>query len=210
MKFVITQYSSVKDGVIANGGHEKYTFNNPDQSNLEFKEAYRALGISYPKFFKMDNLSKLGILCSELILANIELSGKYKPDEVAVVLQNSASTIDVDMKYQETISDKESYFPNPSLFVYTLPNIMIGEICIRNKFQGEGLLTVCKAFDPELLYQQVERLMERENTNAVLAGFVDYMDGVSSAFVFLAEKEGNVKEFLSICSVEKLVELYSK
>ena len=40
-------------------------------------------------------------------------------------------------RFQETIQHADSYYPSPALFVYTLPNIVTGEIAIRNKYYGE-------------------------------------------------------------------------
>ena len=92
---------------------------------------YQHFQFNYPKFYKMDNLSKLGWLAAEVLLKDFPSKG-FLPEEVGIALANANSSLDVDIKYYETVKEMAS----PALFVYTLPNILIGEICIRNNFKG--------------------------------------------------------------------------
>src|SRR6185503_17555551 len=86
-------------------------------------KAYDWVQLMYPKYYKMDRLSKLGLLASEILLK------EYKRDaSTAVVLSNAHSSLDTDLRFWESAKTQAS----PSLFVYTLPNIVAGEICIRN------------------------------------------------------------------------------
>src|SRR6266705_1046782 len=87
------------------------------------EEAFRYLSLSYPKFYKMDRLSKLGFLCSEILLKDKPLFQSYAPDQVALVLSNASSSLDTDLQFAESMKTISS----PSLFVYTLPNIVAGE-----------------------------------------------------------------------------------
>jgi hypothetical protein len=81
------------------------------------KEAYKSLELSYPKFHKMDNLSKLAFLASEMILKDEDHS------RTALVFANRSSSLDTDFKYQESINSQENYFPSPAVFVYTLTHM---------------------------------------------------------------------------------------
>ena len=110
-------------------------FENKDGSPAEFLlSVYRHFEINYPKFYKMDGLSKLGWLTTEVLLKDSLLNSKYLPEAIGVVLSNTNSSLDTDIKYYKSIKE----IPSPSLFVYTLPNIVIGEICIRHNFKGEN------------------------------------------------------------------------
>ena len=116
-----------------------YTGNESSPGEF-FTAAYRYFNISYAKFFKMDNLCKLGFLASELLLQGKNISEVYRGDEVGLLLSNAGSSIDTDRNHQKSISKRDEYFPSPSVFVYTLANIVIGEICIRHKlFRGKFL-----------------------------------------------------------------------
>jgi hypothetical protein len=127
----ITGSCTISNGVVRK--NEQIVFEKPDADLPDFLlSVYQAFKFSYPKFYKMDNLSKLGWLASEILLQDALLKENYKPEEIGLILANTNSSLDNDLKYQNTISD----IPSPSVFVYTLPNIVIGEICIRNNFKG--------------------------------------------------------------------------
>ena len=98
-------------------------------------ELYRTYVGDYPKFFKMDTLSRLGFIAAELILKESRVQNtEYRPD--AIILANRSASIKNDKDYLDTISEGK-YYPSPALFVYTLPNIVTGEIAIRHHIQGE-------------------------------------------------------------------------
>ena len=141
------------------------------------KEAYRHYDLKYPKFFKMDNLCKLAMIGAELVVQHASLKSISK-DRVGIVLLNRASSLDTDRAHQKTIDDKENYFPSPALFVYTLANIMAGEIAIRHKFQGENMCFVSSEFDADLMQNYVKNLFRQHKLDACLCGWVDY-DGTS-------------------------------
>ena len=154
-----------------------------------FKILYRHYGIKYMKFFKMDRLSKLGYLASEILIGRENLTGSCPNEKIGVVLSNSNSTIDIDRQYYDQIKDPDNYFPSPALFVYTLPNIMIGEICIKNKFKGESTAFIMKEYDPGLTVDYINNLFLQNKVNICLAGFVDYAgDNNYDAFLYLADK----------------------
>ncbi len=75
----------------------------------------------YPKFHKMDLLSKLGWAATEILLQDMPMD-IYAPEDTGVILANASSSLDTDEKYFETVHEIAS----PALFVYTLPNIVIG------------------------------------------------------------------------------------
>ena len=95
-------------------------------------ELYRRYVGDYPKFFKMDTLSRLGFIAAELLLKPLDISSQIS----AVILANRSASIKNDTDYLATISEG-NYYPSPALFVYTLPNIVTGEIAIRHHIQGE-------------------------------------------------------------------------
>ena len=96
-------------------------------------ELYRRFVGDYPKFFKMDTLCRLGFIAAELLLQQPEVDASQL---AAVILANHSASIKNDTDYLATISDGQ-YYPSPALFVYTLPNIVTGEIAIRHHIQGE-------------------------------------------------------------------------
>jgi hypothetical protein len=107
-------------------------------------DAFKTLGLNYPKFYKMDNLCKLAVLATELLLRNTDFAGKYKPEDIAVIVSTANSSLDTDRRYWDSVV---AGAPSPSLFVYTLPNVMLGEICIRWVIKVENTCLASEQFD---------------------------------------------------------------
>ena len=139
-------------------------------------ELYRAHVADWPKFFKMDTLSKVGFLASELLLKDCgekRLEGEEFSSERAIILFGITASLCADRNYQETIQDKDNYYPSPALFVYTLPNIVTGEIAIRNHYRGETSFYVLDGYDAAAMSFHIQCAFQDSVTESVLAGWVD-------------------------------------
>ncbi|MFM6925933.1 MAG: hypothetical protein ACKOU7_10570 [Ferruginibacter sp.] len=147
--------------------------------------AYRHFNLQYPKFFKMDNLSKLGWLANEILLQGSFDKEKYRPEEVGIVLSNANSSLDTDIRYYETTKSMAS----PALFVYTLPNIVIGEMSIRHGFKGENAFFISDEFDPAFIEQYVNNLFNNNILQCCICGWVEILEDNYNATLFLAEKD---------------------
>lgn len=143
------------------------------------KGAFRHLDIDYPKFYKMDALSKLAFLAAEYIL-----QGEDK-DELALVLANKSGSLDTDVKHQESIQDTDSYYPRPATFVYTLSNICAGEICIRHGLQTENAFFIAEEFPEETITAYADYLLQSNKAKRVLCGWVEYFQEEYSAFLYI-------------------------
>lgn len=141
------------------------------------KSAYKNLNIDYPKFYKMDDLCKLAFITFEYLLKDIPDFDKRDKEKIALVCCNSVSSLDSDIKHRQSIAGKDPYFPSPSVFVYTLPNIMLGEIAIRHKIQGETICFVSEENNTAGLKNYIRTLFETTDTELVVFGKVDYLTG---------------------------------
>jgi 3-oxoacyl-[acyl-carrier-protein] synthase-1 len=152
-------------------------------------ELYRNNIGDYPKFFKMDTLSKLGFIASELLL-NIEGNRSFEPrEDRAVILFNRNASLQADTHYQSTIQDPEHFFPSPAAFVYTLPNIVTGEIAIRNKYFGETSFIVIDDYDDQIIMKNLDIAFQDPVTTSIIGGWVDCSDEEHfEARIFLMEK----------------------
>jgi hypothetical protein len=160
-------------------------FNHPGTANIFLDETYAYLRMAYSKFHKMDNLCKLGLLASEILLQGREHEKKYGEAETGIVLSNANASLDVDLKYVKTISSGAS----PALFVYTLPNIVIGEISIRFHFKGENAFFVFKQFDGNFIAEYVTSLFENKLIRNCICGWVDILKEEYRALLFLIETD---------------------
>jgi hypothetical protein len=160
------------------------------QNSEEITEYYRSLQVDYPKFFKMDNLSKLGFLVAEKIWDSglRRNDGQYGRDDIAIICFNRSASLEIDAQFQATIHDNKNYFPSPSLFVYTLPNICAGEIAIRHKSHGETSFYVAEKFDAEQIVETVGNAFFDSSTNEVLFAWIESLDKKSEIFMCLVDK----------------------
>lgn len=134
---------------------------------------YKQMIGNYPKFYKMDGLSRLGFVASEILL-NAEKGETDK--ERAIIFFNHSSSIASDRNYKESINDKDNYFPSPSIFVYTLPNIVTGEIAIRNHFHGETSFFILPDKDKKMMEEILQASCRDAQSKSFLTGWIDYED----------------------------------
>jgi len=153
-------------------------FERQDVNAVDFlNAAYEHFQINYPKFYKMDNLCKIGFIAAEVLLKDKILCEKYQPEEMGVVLSTRNSSLDTDLRYEASIANA----PSPALFVYTLPNVLIGELCIRHKMKGEAACFVFDIFDRKFHEEYIHSLFEMKKIKACVSAWADYYDGKAEA-----------------------------
>ena len=132
----------------------------------------------YPKYYKMDALSRLGFVATELLLQTMsDRTPQSEPrTDRAIILFNRTSSIQADLGYLASIQDPENYFPSPSAFVYTLPNIVTGEIAIRNHYLGETSFYILPEKDLHVMEQIVAASFADPATQSIVCGWLDYQD----------------------------------
>ena len=134
-------------------------------------EVYRSHIGDYPKYFKMDLLSRLVFLASELLL---RLEGDDSDRERAIVLFNRTSSIVSDRSHIASYSGEGNFFPSPSVFLYTLPNIVTGEIAIRHGYIGETSLYILEGKHRQMMEDVVRSTFSTtKNLGSMLCGWVD-------------------------------------
>ena len=183
---ILTYCHIKKDAVFLNG---KLLFEISAEDFSGFSKAiYQKLDVLYPKFFKMDNLSKIAFLASEIVLNQTDISSEEK--KTALIFSNRASSLDTDRKFQQSISAKDAYFPSPAVFVYTLPNICMGEICIRHKLFAENSFFIFERFNASHLQTNAAYLLNTKKADKALCGWVDFDGENYEAFLYLVARDG--------------------
>ncbi len=146
------------------------------------KELLNIYSKGYGKFFKMDKLSKLGFIASEILLHKNPIPEEDN-NEVAFLIGNSESTNYTDLKYHESIAN----IPSPAVFVYTLPNILVGEICLKNCFRGENMFYISQDFSIDEFWLHLSTLIGSSTSKHILAGWVNFIndeDYLSNIYLF--------------------------
>ncbi|HZH88856.1 MAG TPA: hypothetical protein VFD78_06715 [Chitinophagaceae bacterium] len=175
--------------------HNKLTINGQKQAwfdmitskpihiNEQLNLIYKDIGMKYPKFHKMDLQSKVAILAIELM--NIPFK-KWNPYNIAMLFDTQSGSITADKAFEAS----RTTFPSPALFVYTLPNIFMGEIAIRHEIKGPH---ICLQLDPEsttsALSDRAEQILRNKKADVILWGQIN-----------ATEEEIDVKINLSVLS----------
>lgn len=182
--FYITRYSRITNRLLVDQGTVIYR--NDEGTFSDFLEgSFASLSVVYPKFYKMDHLSQLGFLAMEVLARESQVKQRYAPEQVALVLSNSHASLDTDNVYFKSTKTMAS----PALFVYTLTNIVTGELCIRHGIKGENAFFVFPQFDSEQLCDYVDMVLASEKTQACVAGWVDVIGDQHDVFLYLVEKQ---------------------
>lgn len=135
---------------------------------------YKATGGNYPKFYKMDALSRLGYIATELLYQQPVPIDAQGENLGGLLFFNRSSSIASDKKYLASIADKESYFPSPSVFIYTLPNIVTGEIAIRHNCHGETSFYILSQQNKGLQEKIVRATLSATKAQSIITGWLDY------------------------------------
>ena len=133
-------------------------------------EIYRKYVGDYPKYHKMDALSRLAFLATELLLSRGDVpqdSGR------ATILFNRTSSVVADRCHLGSIAKSGEFYPSPSVFLGTLPNIATGEIAIRHGYTGETSLYITDFRDEALMKKVVGSSFSQGGFRSLICGFVD-------------------------------------
>lgn len=177
---------TIRDGKLTRDG--KTVFSTGTGEFGEFARAlYHERGRADLKFFKMDNLCKLGYLAAGELFDGIE----FGPEEMALVLSDSSSSMDSDLRHLESLAAGGEAAASPSVFVYTLPNVVAGEICIRHKIKGENTFFISREYEPDKLREYASMVLSRNGVRYCTTGWCEYVKGSYEAvFELLADSSG--------------------
>lgn len=178
----ILRSCSIRTGQVLVDGRLVFSSEAADFSSFA-QAAYKHLQVDYPKFHKMDNLSKLGFLAAEFLLSGAGLLADSAADKIGIVVGNATSSTDTDLRYNAQVQQEVA---SPALFVYTLPNIVLGEICIRHGLKGENTLFVSENYDAAAQVSYIRQLLADDILEQCIGGWVDYFGPRYQAFLYVA------------------------
>ncbi len=102
-----------------------------EQGDLENLQWSWLFSSDAQRFARMDWLSRIGLLAVELLEANFDQADPALRERTGVCLESCTGCLTTDARFLDT--------PRPSLFTYTLPSTLLGEICIRHRLKGPQL-----------------------------------------------------------------------
>ncbi len=193
-KYYITNFIRIKGEEISRKNEPLLSLETEIGFQQFLKDSYKKLGVNYPKYHKMDSLCKLGILGSYILLKD----QKITPD-TALVFSNASSSHDIDRKHEKSMEDIVS----PSVFVYTLPNIVLGEISIKYNLLSENVFFIENEFNAELLVDYSVVLLNSGKATSVACGWIELKNDEYDVFLCLISNRGE-----SSFTQENLEDLY--
>ena len=117
-----------------------------------------------------------------------------------MVLQNTESSLATDRNYAETLKT----IPSPALFVYTLPNIVMGEMAIKYKFKGENTFFVSPLFNAKQLMEYSHILFQDNIAELAIVGFIDHTSSDQDVLLCLLGKSKQAQPMLDIQQIEAI------
>ncbi len=201
-KYGIRAYCTIRGRSIRVDGRRFFDA-EPSAPLGEFlKAAYRTLAIDYPKFHKMDGLCKAIFIAAELIASE---SGPYERD-TALIFANRSSSYLSDSRHAHDIFRTANPMASPATFVYTLPNIAMGEISIRHQLQSENVFFIFDRYSPEFLVPYADATLAGQRTGgSALCGWTEVTEETCDLLLYRIGTSGKPAH-----SVEQLKRLYNE
>ena len=160
---------SIKDGKLSVDG-KTIVESDGDFGELA-REIYHKLEPNM-KFFKMTDMCKMGYLAAEYLLKDIS----YEPYEIGIVMWNKSSSLDADLQHWR-IQKRDNMPASPGAFVYTLANIVTGEIAIRHGIKGETTFFISDDRHDEETERYARLLLSEGRYRYIVSGWCEMLEG---------------------------------
>lgn len=151
---------------------EVYSSDSDDFQDF-IRSAFKTVCAPNMKFYKMDSLSKLGYVASEVLLDGIE----YGEEDCGLILSGIYGSLDTDIRHQQIIDTETDASASPAVFVYTLPNVVEGEISIRHHIKGENTWFWSDDRTLSDMREYAVLSMSAQDMKYCIVGHIDFLNG---------------------------------
>lgn len=151
---------------------EVYSSDSGDFQDF-IRSAFKTVCAPNMKFYKMDSLSKLGYVASEVLLDGIE----YGEEDCGLILSGVYGSLDTDIRHQQIIDTETDASASPAVFVYTLPNVVEGEISIRHHIKGENTWFWSDDRTLSDVREYAALSMSAQDMKYCIVGHIDFLNG---------------------------------
>lgn len=150
-----------------------YELPQSDRPFAQFiRTQYKELGESNLKFYKMSDLCKAAYVSIANLLKGSDLRDQIATQNTAIILSNRSSSLETDIEHQLILNEHNPAGASPAIFVYTLPNVAIGEICIRHKIRGYNTFFIEDQYT-DLTEKYAYLLLETNKADIVIYGWCE-------------------------------------
>ena len=147
------------------------TLDTTSTGKAMLKEVYKSHVGDCTKFVKMDALSRLAVLGTNLMLQQERCDEQAKRYDI--ILFNGSSSIVGDCNHLAMIRNRDNFYPSPSIFLHTMPNIATGEIAIQHAFRGETSLYILEKKSEDIMNDIATISLQASDNDALITGWVD-------------------------------------
>lgn len=151
---------------------EVYSSDSDDFQDF-IRSAFKTVCAPNMKFYKMDSLSKLGYVASEVLHDGIE----YGEEDCGLILSGVYGSLDTDIRHQQIIDTEIDASASPAVFVYTLPNVVEGEISIRHHIKGENTWFWSDDRSLSDVREYAALSMSAQDMKYCIVGHIDFLNG---------------------------------
>lgn len=151
---------------------EVYSSDSVDFQDF-IRSAFKTVCGPNMKFYKMDSLSKLGYVAAEVLLDGID----YGEEDCGLILSGLYGSLDTDIRHQQIIDTETDASASPAVFVYTLPNVVEGEISIRHHIKGENTWFWSDDRSLSDVREYAALSMSAQDMKYCIVGHIDFLNG---------------------------------
>jgi len=149
------------------------------------RQAYKNVGGVNLKFYQSSDLCKLGSVAALYLLEGVS----FEPGEMGIIMANAHSSLLTDTAHQHIIDTSGDMAASPAIFVYTLPNVVTGQICINHKIQGENTFFINKTCNLDELEDYASLVMKYTGLEYCIIGWCEVLRDEYRAELRLLEKK---------------------
>lgn len=172
--------------------------------SLWLKEIYKQLSLNYPKFYKMDLLSKSTFLAVE----TVHQSKSLYQENIPLIFANSSGSYTADEQHTKNLYQDEDKQVSPATFVYTLPNIAMGELSIRHQLHSKNVFFIFDSFD-EINWEEILKInFQNSDVNNILLGWTEVDTENLDIWISLIPKDWWMNSFSDIPLKETYYNVY--
>ena len=131
-------------------------------------EIYKTCLDDNPKFYKMDLFSRVAYLASAMLLRE-----EKEVEEMPFILFNRSSSVLADRHHLRSCHGPEGFYPSPSAFIYTLPNVVMGDLAVHYGLKGETTLLILPEKDEALMERITGSVFTQTGARMMLTGWAD-------------------------------------
>lgn len=185
----------IADGVIIAGLDKSEAKTTEERLNLFYKKA----GFNYLKFFKMDPFCKAGMLC--LLPFAEYLHSHPRASEGGLLLFTDSGCSMADEEHIRLVTEAAA---SPAVFVYTLPNIVLGEWSIFSRWVGYGQCFMLSQFKATYLAERIAAFKSDFPQAPVVASWLSVNDDCLDGILFICHEGVTSEQKISM----KISEVY--